>query len=54
MYYEARLSVGGKRKTLGQRKTAEEAYALILKDRGETPQRSVDRPRRRTLQVRAA
>jgi hypothetical protein len=57
-YYVARISVGGKRKDLGQRKTAEEAYELILKAKElvKVPQRSEDsrRSKRRTVTVRAA
>lgn len=55
-YYVARITRDGKRVQLGQRKTPEEAYELIVSAKGEQPQApEAVRPRkRRTVEVRAA
>jgi hypothetical protein len=61
-YFEARMVIDGKRKTLGQRNTAEEAYELILAAKDEQTEKpgpqpsqvSDPKPRPRRVQVRAA
>jgi hypothetical protein len=61
-YYVARMQVDGRRRDLGQRKTAEEAYELILAAKeaaqpSKSPQRSEDSPRpkkKRTVLFQAA
>ena len=61
-YFEARMVIDGKRKTLGQRKTAEEAYELILAAKAEQAEKPGPQPsqvsdpkrRPRRVQVRAA
>jgi hypothetical protein len=40
-YFEARMVIDGKRKTLGQRKTPEEAHALYVAARAATPENSI-------------
>lgn len=56
VYYEARMTVDGKRKTLGQRKTPELAYELIVVAKAPTPvpEAVADSARpRRTVEVGA-
>jgi hypothetical protein len=58
-YYEARISVGGKRTVVGTRKTPEEAYELILAAKGDSGESSrlseAFAPRRkRTALIQAA
>jgi hypothetical protein len=55
-YFEARMTINGKRETLGQRKTPEEAHELIVAAKGDGVRETVktEQPKRRSVAVRAA